>query len=123
MTMTKPEFDEDGFLVHPEVRLESLALDMASPGGIDRLDEEHWQVIRYLRDHFLAHGTLPAECTACREISLDSRCMERLYGHDLNAHGGLQVCRIPEKRPGPIWRSDRRRITCKHAPGNESGQP
>ncbi len=79
-------------------------------------------MIRYLRDHFLAHATLPVERNVCREIGLDSHCMERLFGDDLNAPGGLRVCRIPEKRPRPIWGSDRRRITYKHAHGDEYGQ-
>ena len=83
MTMSQPEFDEDGFLVHPEVWSESLALDMANSSGIDRLDEDHWHVLRYLRDHFLTHGTLPAERNVCRETGLDSHCMERLFGNDL----------------------------------------
>jgi len=41
MPMSQPEYDEDGFLVNPEVWSESLALDMANSSGIDRLDEEH----------------------------------------------------------------------------------
>jgi tRNA 2-thiouridine synthesizing protein E len=83
MTKSQPDFDEDGFLVRPDQWSESFALEMARSSGIEQLNDHHWQVLRYLRNHFLAHGTLPVERTVCRESGLDRHCIERLFGNDL----------------------------------------
>jgi tRNA 2-thiouridine synthesizing protein E len=53
------EFDEDGFLKNPFDWDEDLAVQLALSDGLDGLTEEHWQVIGYLREHYLAHQTLP----------------------------------------------------------------
>ncbi len=53
------EFDEDGFLMNPFDWDEDLAVQLALGDGLDELTEEHWRMIGYLREHYLAHHTLP----------------------------------------------------------------
>ena len=53
------EFDEDGFLKDPFTWDEDLAVQLAMTDGLDELTEYHWQLIGYLREHYLAHQTLP----------------------------------------------------------------
>jgi TusE/DsrC/DsvC family sulfur relay protein len=53
------EFDEDGFLRNPNDWDEDLAVQLALSDGLQGLTEEHWRVIGYLREHYLAHQTLP----------------------------------------------------------------
>lgn len=52
-------FDEDGFLENPLDWDEDLAVQLAVSDGLGGLDEQHWRVIGYLREHYLAHQTLP----------------------------------------------------------------
>lgn len=52
-------FDDDGFLRNPGEWDEDLAVQLALEDGFENLTEAHWQVISYLREHYLAHGTLP----------------------------------------------------------------
>lgn len=53
------EFDEDGFLRNPLEWDEDLAVQVALADGLHELTEEHWRLIGYLREHYLAHHTLP----------------------------------------------------------------
>jgi tRNA 2-thiouridine synthesizing protein E len=52
-------FDEDGFIENPNDWDEDLSVQLAVNDGLGELTEEHWRVIGYLREHYLAHHTLP----------------------------------------------------------------
>jgi tRNA 2-thiouridine synthesizing protein E len=83
MPVSRPDFDEDGFLISADRWSESVALDIARSSGIEQLGEDHWRVLHYLREHFLASGTLPVERNVCREVGLQDHCIEELFGNDL----------------------------------------
>jgi len=53
------EFDPDGFIMDPYDWDEDLAVQLAINDGLDELTDHHWQVIGYLREHYLAHQSLP----------------------------------------------------------------
>ena len=53
------EVNDEGFFVHPEQWTEDLAPALARAEGIGELTERHWQVIRFMRAEYLAHGTGP----------------------------------------------------------------
>jgi tRNA 2-thiouridine synthesizing protein E len=48
--------DGEGYLVDPGEWSEGFARALAEAEGL-RLDAEHWEVIRFLREHFARHGT------------------------------------------------------------------
>jgi tRNA 2-thiouridine synthesizing protein E len=83
MPVSSASFDEDGFLVSADLWSEDVAREIARGSGIDHLGEDHWRVLRYLREHFLASGTLPVERNVCREVGLQEHCIEDLFGNDL----------------------------------------
>jgi tRNA 2-thiouridine synthesizing protein E len=56
---TDVELDHEGFFVHPEQWIESMAGELARREGIEALTDEHWQVIRFMRAEYLAKGTGP----------------------------------------------------------------
>lgn len=76
-------FDQDGFLADPLRWDEELARSIASDEGIDELRDEHWAIIRYLRDHYV-HGGLPAVSHVCRVNKFDRLCMPELF-HSVRA--------------------------------------
>ncbi|MGY0288812.1 MAG: TusE/DsrC/DsvC family sulfur relay protein [Candidatus Methanodesulfokora washburnensis] len=52
--------DEDGFLQEPEKWTPELAEFFAKKfEGIEKMTEEHWKVVNYLRDYFLKYGIAP----------------------------------------------------------------
>lgn len=73
-------FDANGFLADPDLWDRDMALRIADDLGIKTLEESHWAVIDYLRDHYLMHGTLPWEGNLCRDLDLIDGCVHRLFG-------------------------------------------
>ncbi len=61
------EVDEDGFLQEPERWNDDVAKDFAKTEGIDALTDEHWKVIRYIRDYYLQFGIAPMVRKLCKE--------------------------------------------------------
>lgn len=52
-------FDSEGFLVDPSQWSEEMAEQLARESGIGRLEESHWQVIRFIREYYLQNGRAP----------------------------------------------------------------
>ena len=78
-------FDDNGFLVDPDLWDRELALRIADQLGIRELGGSHWAVIDYLRDDFLANATTPLEGDVCRELDLVEDCVQRLFGGAIEA--------------------------------------
>ncbi len=53
------EVDEDGFLRHPDCWDDEVAALFARAEGIEDMTDEHWYIIRYLRDYYLTHNVAP----------------------------------------------------------------
>ena len=52
--------DPEGFLLRPDDWDEELARDLARENGIPELTDRHWQVVRFMRETYLATGTAPS---------------------------------------------------------------
>jgi tRNA 2-thiouridine synthesizing protein E len=74
-----PQLDEDGFLTDPQLWDEDLARKLARADGLPELNEHHIEVIRYLREHYLRHGTIPAMQHVCWVTEQGPRCIEELF--------------------------------------------
>ena len=75
------QFDEDGFLVDPARWTPDVSREIARCDGMPALTPDHWQVIDYLRDHYLRFGTLPVMNHVCRVSHLAPHCVTDLF-HD-----------------------------------------
>ncbi|MGK2929860.1 MAG: TusE/DsrC/DsvC family sulfur relay protein [Acidimicrobiales bacterium] len=53
------ELNEEGFFVDPDQWTEEMVSELAAKEDIDELDDKHWQVIRFMRQEYFAHGTGP----------------------------------------------------------------
>ncbi len=63
MTTTELQaFDRnaEGFLTDPQQWTEEIASTIAREAGIADLTPRHWQVVRYMRDTYLATGEAPS---------------------------------------------------------------
>ena len=85
---SRPQFDEEGFLTDPNVWDEELAEWIAQTDGIDPLTEKHWQVIRYLREHYMKFGSLPVARLVCRANKLEKNSIRTLF------HGCREAWRV-----------------------------
>jgi len=53
------ELNEEGFLVDPSQWTESMAVQLAQREGIDEMNDQQWQVVRFMRREYLDKGTGP----------------------------------------------------------------
>jgi TusE/DsrC/DsvC family sulfur relay protein len=53
------DVDAEGFLQEPGQWTETIAAAIARDAGIDALTDRHWQVVRYMRETYLATGSAP----------------------------------------------------------------
>ena len=52
------ELDGDGFMLKPEEWTEGLAAEIAKVDGINELNENHWKIIRCIRENYEEKGIL-----------------------------------------------------------------
>jgi TusE/DsrC/DsvC family sulfur relay protein len=81
--------DNEGFLWHFDDWTVEVAEALARECGIDRLSDDQWTVIRFLRDYFAYHGRAP-------------------LNRDLKAHLGIGLLELETMFPGGIRRGARR---------------
>jgi len=55
-----PRLDAEGFFVDPQEWSEDLVPALAERDGIDVVTDEHWQVIRFMREQWRTTGSGPS---------------------------------------------------------------
>ncbi len=53
------EVNDEGFLVDPDQWTEDMAAEIARGEGIEELGEQHWRVVKFMREQFERNGTGP----------------------------------------------------------------
>ena len=83
----RPEiaFDEDGLMLDPAQWNETVAREIALRDGIGPLTDEHWEVIRLLREHYAKFGAAPAMSHVCRRHGKDRHWIHELFHSCLGA--------------------------------------
>jgi tRNA 2-thiouridine synthesizing protein E len=81
MTMTligdsAVDVDAEGFLTDPAQWNEQIGETIAAANGIAQLTDRHWQVVRFMRDRYLATGTAPSIRSLGKESGVS---IEELY--------------------------------------------
>jgi tRNA 2-thiouridine synthesizing protein E len=70
------QVDEEGFLTNYDEWTEDLAVQLAKNTGIEVLTDDHWKVIRFLRDDYLEQG---ATATLRRVSTVGGIPMKQLF--------------------------------------------
>ena len=60
MELVGVERDAEGFLKDPQQWNEEVAAEIAREAGIEELTPRHWQVVRLMREAYLATGESPS---------------------------------------------------------------
>jgi dissimilatory sulfite reductase related protein len=78
-------FDEDGLIRDFTSWTEPLAEYIAQEAGIGPLSDEHWKIIRAMREHYKKLGAAPAMHRVCRDANIERRQVNKLFGYCLVA--------------------------------------
>ncbi len=73
------DVDEDGFMEKPETWSERVALALASTESLENLTENHWKVIRYLREYYQKFGIAPMIRKLCKETGFSLKEIYELF--------------------------------------------
>ena len=73
------EVDADGFLQKPEQWNDEIGAEIARAAGIDPLTDRHWQVIRFMRERYLATGQAPTIRTLGKESGVTTKELYQLF--------------------------------------------
>jgi len=87
--------DEDGFIQEPELWTEDVAAALARTEGVDSMTDEHWHVVRYLRQYFLEHGSAPQVRRLMKSTGFDLRKIYQLFPSG-PAKGACKVAGLPK---------------------------
>ena len=93
--MNNLEFDGDGFLIHPETWTEEVADVIAKADGIENLSEQHWSVIRVIRQNYEEKGMAPMVRVICKETGLKLKDIYELFPLG-PARGACRVAGLPK---------------------------
>lgn len=72
--------DADGFIVDPHLWTEELACAITAIDCRGTLGPDHWAIIYYLREHFLAYRSLPPVAQLCHEHGMERARVKELFG-------------------------------------------
>jgi tRNA 2-thiouridine synthesizing protein E len=89
------EVDEDGFMQAPEIWNEEIAAALATTEGVQALTDDHWKIVKYLRDYYLKFGIAPMIRKLCKETGYDLKTIYQLFPSG-PAKGGCKVAGLPK---------------------------
>lgn len=53
------QINDEGFFENPDEWTEAMVPELAAAEGIESVTDQHWQVLRFMRQEFAAKGTGP----------------------------------------------------------------
>lgn len=95
--------DEEGYLVDPDDWTDERAAALARAQGIE-LQDDHWFVIRFMREHYLEHRVCADARHAMRHLEQRYPGQGRKRLFELFPYGYVaQACRIAGMRRPRTW--------------------
>lgn len=89
------EVDEDGFICDSTQWTEDLAKALAGSEGIPALTEEHWKVIRYLRDYYRKFSVAPPIRMLSKQTGFQLKYIYQLFPTG-PAKGACKLAGLPK---------------------------
>ena len=89
------EIDEDGFIQNPDKWNEGVAADLAKTESVDDLTEEHWKVVKYLREYYIEFGVAPMIRKLCKSTGFKLNKIYELFPSG-PAKGACKVAGLPK---------------------------
>ncbi len=97
------EFDSEGYLIDPDDWDEGLASEIAHGQNIE-LEDDHWFVIRFMRDYYLEHRICADARHAMKHLDQRYPGQGRKRLFELFPYGYVaQACRVAGMRRPRTW--------------------
>ena len=87
--------DEDGFIQEPEKWDDSVAEDIAKTENAFPMTEEHWKVVKYLRDYYLEYDNPPPIRMVIKQTGFDLKKIYELFPGG-PAKGACKIAGLPK---------------------------
>lgn len=98
-----PTVDEEGYLLDPDLWTEDWAAQQAAALNLS-LNEDHWLVIRFMRDWYQEHQVTPDSRHAMRHLESRHPGQGRQRMFELFPYGYVaQACKIAGMRRPRAW--------------------
>ncbi len=98
-----PAVDSEGYLVEPGDWSEAVAAEFARLENI-QLTEEHWHVIRFMRNYFDEHHVIPDARHVMKYLTATLGSVSRNKLFELFPYGYVkQACRIAGMKRPRAW--------------------
>ncbi len=81
-------FDEDDFMINPDLWTRTIAEQLAANAEIEQLTEQHWEIIAFIRDRYMRLGAIPPMSRVCKAFGHERDGVRKLFG------GCLQLWQI-----------------------------
>lgn len=97
-----PELDEKGYLIQTETWTPDVATALARdevPGG---LTEDHWKVLRQMRQYYIEIGIIPPIRILSRRTGFTLREMQKMFPNGL-ANSACKIAGIPSDAIKPSF--------------------
>ena len=76
---TNVDVDAEGFLTDPAQWNEAIGEEIAGENGISELTDRHWQVVRFMRERYLATGGAPSIRSLGKESGVPVKELYQLF--------------------------------------------
>jgi len=89
------EVDGDGFLVDPALWDEEVAVLLAKHDGTGELTDDHWKIVRYIREYWEENDMAPMVRKLCQSAGLRLREVYTLFPAG-PAKGACKIAGLPK---------------------------
>ncbi len=87
--------DEEGFLQDSELWNEEVAKDFARTENVFEMTEDHWKLVRYIRNYYVSYGIAPMVRKVSRDTKFTPDQMYQLFQSG-PAKGACKVAGLPK---------------------------
>jgi tRNA 2-thiouridine synthesizing protein E len=89
------EVDEDGFIQDPNLWNENVAAALAKTEGVEKMGDNHWKLVNYLRKYYLDFGVAPMIRKLCKDTGFKLKEIYDMFPSG-PAKGACKVAGLPK---------------------------
>jgi TusE/DsrC/DsvC family sulfur relay protein len=85
LSETKIHLDDEGYLIDPDEWNESVANALAKNEGIDVLDKEKLDILKFVRGYYKRYNYFPILNAVCKNVHQPKNCINEAFMNPIKA--------------------------------------